>query len=76
MLDVAPARRLLGLKFEAGAEANNFKHSGDVLVEGNRFDIQPRLSLPVYRPGWYVDPSVSVRYTAYNLDKNTDRSKR
>jgi len=71
VLDVAPARRLLGLKFEADAEANNFKHSGDVLVEGNRFDIQPRLSLPVYRPGWYVDPSVSVRYTAYNLDKNT-----
>ena len=71
VLDVAPARRLLGLKFEADAEANKFKHSGDVLVEGSRFDIQPRLSLPVYRPGWYVDPSVSVRYTAYNLDKNT-----
>jgi LPS-assembly protein len=72
VLDVAPARRLLGLKFEAGAEANKFKHSGDVLVEGSRFDIQPRLSLPVYRPGWYVDPSVSVRYTAYNLDKNNE----
>ncbi len=71
VFDVAPARRLLGLKFEADAEANNFKHSGNVLVEGNRFDIQPRLSLPVYRPGWYVDPAVSVRYTAYNLDKNT-----
>ena len=68
VLDVAPARRLLGLKFEADAEVNNFKHSGDVLVEGNRFDIQPRLSLPVNRPGWYVDPAVAVRYTAYNLD--------
>ena len=68
VLDVAPARRLLGLKFEADAEVNNFKHSGDVLVEGNRFDIQPRLSLPVNRPGWYVDPAVGVRYTAYNLD--------
>ena len=72
VFDIAPARRLLGLKFEADAEANKFKHSGDVLVEGNRFDIQPRLSLPVYRPGWYVDPSVSVRYTAYNLDKNNE----
>jgi LPS-assembly protein len=68
VLDVAPARRLLGLKFEADAEVNNFKHSGNVLVEGNRFDIQPRLSLPVNRPGWYLDPSVGVRYTAYNLN--------
>ena len=68
VFNTAPAGRLLGLKFEADAEANNFKHSGDVLVEGSRFDIQPRLSLPVNRPGWYVDPSVSVRYTAYNLD--------
>jgi LPS-assembly protein len=68
VFDTAPASRLLGLKFEANAEANNFKHSGDVLVEGSRFDIQPRISLPVNRPGWYVDPAVSVRYTAYNLD--------
>ena len=69
VFDTAPASRLLGMKFEANAEANYFKHSGDVLVDGSRFDIQPRLSLPVNRPGWYVDPSVSVRYTAYNLDK-------
>jgi len=68
VLDVAPARRLLGLKFGADAEANKFKHSGGVLVEGNRFDILPQLSLPVNRPGWYVDPSVGVRYTSYNLN--------
>ena len=71
VFDTAPAGRLLGLKFEANAEANFFKHSGNSLVEGNRFDIQPRLSLPVNRPGWYVDPAVSVRYTAYNLDNTT-----
>jgi len=68
VFDAAPAGRLLGLKFAVDAEANIFKHSGDVLVDGSRFDIQPRISLPVNRPGWYVDPSVSVRYTAYNLD--------
>ena len=68
VFDTAPAGRLLGLKFDANAEANFFKHSGNSLVEGNRFDIQPRLSLPVNRPGWYVDPAVSVRYTSYNLN--------
>jgi LPS-assembly protein len=68
VFDTAPAGRLLGLKFDANAEANFFKHSGNTLVEGSRFDIQPRISLPINRPGWYVDPAVSVRYTAYNLD--------
>ena len=68
LFDTAPATRFLGMKFAADAEFNQFKHSGNVLIEGNRFDIQPRLSLPVNRPGWYIDPSVSVRYTAYNLD--------
>ncbi|MEN8205718.1 MAG: LPS assembly protein LptD [Pseudomonadota bacterium] len=68
VFDIAPASRLLGLEFEADAEANYFRHSGNTLVEGSRFDIQPRFSLPVNRPGWYVDPAVSVRYTAYNLD--------
>ena len=70
VLNVEPASRYLGMKFDANAELNNFRHSGDVLVEGARFDIQPTLSLPVNRPGWYVDPSVAVRYTAYNLTDN------
>jgi LPS-assembly protein len=70
-MDVAPASRLLGLKFAADAEANYFKHSGNALVEGSRFDIQPQLSFPVHHPGWYVDPAVGVRYTAYNLNNTT-----
>ncbi len=70
VLNVEPASRYLGMKFDANAEFNNFRHSGDVLVEGTRFDIQPTIRLPVYRPGWYIDPSVAVRYTAYSLTSN------
>jgi LPS-assembly protein len=65
--DIAPAQRLAGLAFAADAETNYFRHSGAVLSDGSRFDMQPRVSLPVNRPGWYVDPSVSMRYTTYNL---------
>jgi LPS-assembly protein len=67
VFDITPAKRVAGLKFAADAEANFFRHSGGVLVDGSRMDIQPRVSLPVYRPGWYLDPSVSVRYTTYKL---------
>ena len=70
VLGIEPASRWLSMKFDANVELNNFKHSGDVLVEGSRFDIQPTLRLPVNRPGWYIDPSVAVRYTAYNLTDN------
>jgi LPS-assembly protein len=28
----------------------------------------PRFSVPVERPGWYIDPAVALRHTAYSLD--------
>jgi LPS-assembly protein len=67
VFDITPAQRVAGLKFAADAEVNFFRHSGGVLVDGSRMDIQPRVSLPVYRPGWYLDPNLSVRYTTYKL---------
>jgi len=63
-----PARRVLGLRTTALAELNYFNHSDDALVKGTRIDVQPRLSLPLRRAGWYVEPAIGVRYTAYALD--------
>ena len=68
VFDAAPQRRLLGLKFNAHAETNYFTHTVDHFVKGTRIDVQPRLSLPVHRAAWYIDPAVSVRHTSYNLD--------
>jgi LPS-assembly protein len=56
------------MKFETGAELNHFTHSDGDVVKGSRLDIQPRISLPVYRAAWYIDPAVSLRYTAYELN--------
>jgi len=66
-----PDSRLLGMKFDTSAELNHFTHSDDTVVEGTRLDMLPRLSLPVYRAAWYVDPAVGVRHTIYNLNNTT-----
>jgi len=72
-----PDRRLLGMKFDTSAELNHFIHSDNSVVEGSRLDVQPRLSLPVYRTAWYADPAIGVRHTVYNLSNTqagTDNS--
>ena len=68
VFSATPDTRLLGLKFETGAELNHFTHSDSDVVKGSRLDVQPRISLPVYRAAWYIDPAVSVRHTAYDLN--------
>jgi len=67
VFDAAPERRLLGLKVSAQAEANYFSHGDGDLVQGSRIDLAPRISLPIHRAAWYVDPAVSVRSTLYRL---------
>jgi LPS-assembly protein len=68
VFNATPDSRLLGMKIETSAELNHFVHSDASLVEGSRLDLQPRLSLPVYRAAWYIDPAVSLRHTAYDLN--------
>jgi LPS-assembly protein len=68
IFDAAPDKRLLGLKFSTHAELNSFDHSDGDKPTGKRFDIQPRVSLPIRKAAWYVEPAVSVRHTLYDLD--------
>jgi LPS-assembly protein len=68
VFDYTPARRILGIKTTAQAEVNYFTHSDSSVVKGTRLDVQPRFSLPILRAGWYVEPAVSLRHTAYALD--------
>jgi LPS-assembly protein len=68
VFDAAPEKRLLGLKFSTHAELNSFDHSDGDKITGKRLDIQPRVSLPVQRAAWYIEPAVSVRHTSYDLD--------
>ncbi len=68
LFDFSPDRRVLGIKTTTQAEVNYFTHSDNSVVKGTRLDVQPRFSLPVRRAGWYVEPAVGVRHTAYALD--------
>jgi LPS-assembly protein len=55
------------LYLQIGAEAAAFDR--DFGLEGNRVDLYPRLSWPIYRPAGYLLPTVGVRYTGYDLDR-------
>ncbi|MDX2456851.1 MAG: LPS assembly protein LptD [Gammaproteobacteria bacterium] len=72
IFDAAPQRRLLGLKLSTHAETNYFTHTDSNTVKGTRIDVQPRISLPVHRAAWYLDPAVSLRHTTYNLENTAD----
>ncbi|HKQ83592.1 MAG TPA: LPS assembly protein LptD [Steroidobacteraceae bacterium] len=54
-----------GLSFDFDGELTNFtRHDG---LTGMRLDLAPQVRLPLERPGYYVEPAVSWRYTTYDL---------
>lgn len=81
-----PHRRLPQIKVWAESESLAFGLKGDVsselvyfdkkdAVTGARIDMHPRLSWPVVRDAWFFKPSISHRFTYYNLN-NTDNDVR
>jgi len=61
-----PQQRFHGLQFALDSEFTEFDQ--DDRVSGARLDVQPRLSLPVTRAAWYMEPALSLRHTIYRLD--------
>ena len=62
--------RLGMAELDVRAEAVNWSH--DERVDGQRYDIQPSISVPFVSLWGYVTPKASVRYTNYNLSDQTD----
>jgi LPS-assembly protein len=60
------------LQLRLGAEVSAFDR--DTGFQGNRLDLYPQLSWPMYRPAGYLLPSLGVRYTGYDLDQAIDDS--
>jgi LPS-assembly protein len=54
-----------GFDWQVATEASNFRHP--TLVEGQRFILNPSLSLPLRRSYGYVVPKVEYYYLRYNL---------
>lgn len=70
-LSMQSERWPLGLRGDFDGEFVYFDK--DDAVTGARVDVQPRLSWPVVRDAWFFTPSVSQRFTYYNLN-NTDET--
>ena len=64
----------LGEHLEFGLDAEAVTFDRDVGIEGTRVDVYPRLQAPIYRPAFYLTPSIGVRHTAYNLDRDSNDS--
>lgn len=54
------------LKFGFDSELVNFDR--DIGVTGWRLNAAPRIELPISRPGWFINPSVLVDHTQYQLE--------
>lgn len=78
-----PHRRLPQIKISAESAPLAFGFRGDIAgefvyfdkdnaVTGARVDVQPRLSWPIVRDAWFFKPSVSHRFSYYNLNNTTD----
>ena len=57
---------LLGLTYELDASATQFDRSST--VEGQRFFLNPSISLPLKEIYGYVTPKLGLNYASYNLD--------
>lgn len=64
-LNYRPLSAWAGLEFGLSSELVNFER--DASVTGWRIDLNPRLSFPMGDAGWFVVPTLSPRYTRYDI---------
>ncbi|WP_435103913.1 LPS-assembly protein LptD [Arhodomonas sp. AD133] len=68
--DYRPLVTGLPIDFSLTAEAVDFAHPHpDLRTTGQRYDLRPRLSLPMRSLAYHVEPAVAYRYTGYRLDR-------
>jgi LPS-assembly protein len=58
----------MGLSYGMAAEYVDFEH--DDLTAGQRFDIEPSVSLPWRNAAGFITPRLALRHTQYNLTEN------
>ena len=54
-----------GFDFTIDADATRFIHP--TFASGDRFILQPTVSWPILRPGWFITPKLSYNTTHYNV---------
>jgi LPS-assembly protein len=66
----AESQNATGPVFGVRSELVGFDRA--VGVTGTRVDMQPWISWPIVRPAYYLTPTLSYRYTTYDLDRGSD----
>lgn len=61
-----------GFDWTATGEATRFWHPD--LVRGERYVVNPTLSYPIVRPGYFVTPKVSLHSTSYSVENPLART--
>ncbi len=59
------------ITWSLSSEWVDFQHDSDLKSTGQRFDIYPKLSLPLTGHAWFVTPSVGWRLTQYDVVDST-----
>ena len=57
-----------GFDWTVDAQLTRFSHPD--LVSGNRMVVQPQISYPFVRPGYFVTPKLKLHASAYQVDRN------
>jgi LPS-assembly protein len=63
--------QVFGLTFGLESEYVDFDH--DELVAGQRYNIEPSISLPIESLAGFIKPRIAVQHTRYDLDKNVNQ---
>lgn len=71
LLNLERPNQTMGLTYHLRTEYVHFGHSLDSKVKGERFDLQPGISLPMRRPWGFLTPKLSLRHTRYSLENQS-----
>lgn len=71
LLNLEKPDQAMGLTYHLRSEYVQFEHSSNSKVKGDRFDLQPAISLPLRRPWGFFTPKLSLRHTRYDLENQT-----
>ncbi|WP_428623390.1 LPS assembly protein LptD [Sedimenticola sp.] len=70
-LNLEKPDQAMGLTYHLHTEYVHFGHESSSKVKGERFDLQPGISLPMRHPWGFFTPKLSLRHTQYSLDNQT-----
>lgn len=59
-----------GFDWTANAEVTRFSHPQKTRWQGERYVINPSLSYPIIRPGYFIKPKVSLHATSYSVERS------